>query len=31
MMELLKGLALIAVTVLAVRLQYEYYRRNYKC
>ena len=31
MMEILKGLLLVAATVLVVRLQYEYYRRNYRC
>ena len=31
MMELLKGLLLVAATVLVVMLQYEYYRRNYRC
>ncbi len=30
-MEILQGLLLIAVTVLAVRLEYEYWRRNREC
>ncbi len=31
MMELLKDLLLAAATALIVGLQYEYYRRNYRC